>query len=230
MASMCGRFTLRTAAPVLVQQFGLSAQLDFLDDLKPRFNIAPSQQVLAVRESMPGQRSPAWLRWGLVPSWADDPKIGYKLINARADTVHSKPSFRSAFKQRRCLVLADGYFEWQPLDSKTKQPYYFQRADGDPFAFAGLWEHWHKAGAPAAIESCTLITTDANTLAATVHNRMPVILGERDYAAWLSPETPADRLRQLLVPLGDNVLTATAVSTYVNKPANQGAECIEAVK
>ena len=158
MASMCGRFTLRTPATVLVQQFGLSAQLDFLDDLKPRYNIAPSQQVLAVRESMPGQRAPAWLRWGLVPSWAEDPKIGYRLINARGDTVHSKPSFRSAFKQRRCLVLADGYYEWKALNSKTKQPYYFQRADGAPFAFAGLWEHWHHE--EEVTESCTLITTE----------------------------------------------------------------------
>ena len=224
---MCGRFTLRTPATVLIEQFGLSTGLDALDDLKPRYNIAPSQQVLAVRESE-GHRVPVWLRWGLIPSWADDAKIGYKLINARGNTVASKPSFRSAFKSRRCLVLADGYFEWKPIDSKHKQPYYFQRADGAPFAFAGLWEHWHKE--QVAIESCTLITTDPNALAGTVHNRMPVVLNERDYEMWLTADTPRERLQQFLLPLPDDVLTATPVSTYVNKPANQGPECIEPTK
>lgn len=224
---MCGRFTLRTAATVLAKQFGLSMQLDLLDDLKPRYNIAPSQQVLAVRDAMPGKREPVWFRWGLIPSWADDPKIAYNLINARADTVHSKPSFRSAFKQRRCLVLADGYYEWKKLDSKSKQPYYFQRADGASFAFAGLWEHWSKEKEP--VESCTLITTEPNTMAATVHDRMPVILHEREYDTWLSSDTDPARLRQLLAPLPDGDWTATRVSSYVSKATNQGQQCIEPV-
>lgn len=227
---MCGRFTLRTPGTVLIEQFGLGIGLDALDGLKPRYNIAPSQQVLAIRDVMPGKREPVWFRWGLVPSWADDPKIGYKLINARADTVHSKPSFRSAFKRQRCLVLADGYYEWKPIDSRTKQPYWFHRPDGAAFAFAGLWEHWHKSVEDsAAIESCTLITTDANTLASTVHNRMPVILNERNYDEWLASDTDPARLRQLLVPLPDDVLAADPVSNYVNKPANQGEQCIEPV-
>ncbi|MCE9554773.1 MAG: SOS response-associated peptidase [Planctomycetes bacterium] len=223
---MCGRFTLRTPATVLAKQFDLSMQLDLLGDLKPRYNIAPTQQVLAVRDAMPGKREPVWFRWGLIPSWADDPKIAYSLINARADTVHTKPSFRSAFKQRRCLVLADGYYEWKKLDSKNKQPYYFQRADGAAFAFAGLWEHWHKVKEP--VESCTLITTEPNTMAATVHDRMPVILNERDYDTWLSSDTDPSRLRQLLAPLPDGDWTAIPVSNYVSKATNQGPECIEA--
>src|SRR5881394_3747162 len=149
---MCGRFTLATPAKSLQKHF----QLDAVPELPFRYNIAPTQNVAAVRVGRLG-RALSLLRWGLIPHWADDPKIGYRLINARADTVASKPSFRSAFKQRRCLIAADGYYEWQKQDG-AKQPYLIRREDGQPFAFAGLWEHWQ--GVDQEIESCTIITTE----------------------------------------------------------------------
>jgi putative SOS response-associated peptidase YedK len=167
------------------------------------------------------------MRWGLIPHWADDPKIGYRLINARADTVATKPSFRSAFKQRRCLIAADGFYEWQKRDG-AKQPYLIRRADGEPFAFAGLWEHWH--GADQEIESCTIITTDANDLMRPIHDRMPVILAPADYDRWLDPAVQkADLLQTLLRPLAEGALTAILVSTRVNNPKNDDAKCVEAL-
>src|SRR5947209_2693109 len=154
---MCGRFTLKQAAQTLQEMFELSE----VPMLPLRYNIAPTQTVAAVRlRADRPVRELVLLRWGMVPSWADDPGIGNRLINARADGIASKPSFRSAFRKRRCLVLADGFYEWQKLDAKRKQPYYFRLNDGRPFAFAGLWESWHREG--EEIESCTLITTEAN--------------------------------------------------------------------
>lgn len=168
---MCGRFTLRSNAHQVAEEFGLAT---FVPDLTPRYNVAPSQHVFIVRLNDEHQRFLASVRWGLVPAWADDVKIGYKLINARCDTVATKPSFRQAFKKRRCLVVADGFYEWQKLDARNKQPYYIRLKDERPFAFAGLWERWSKGGEP--VESCTIVTTEPNELMEPLHDRMPVIL------------------------------------------------------
>ncbi|MFO0898004.1 MAG: SOS response-associated peptidase [Pirellulales bacterium] len=162
---MCGRFTLRQVPHEWVKQLALPI-------FSPRYNIAPTQQVLAIRQRE-GIREAVELRWGLIPSWADDPKIGNRLINARAETVATKPAFRQAYKRRRCLILADGFYEWQK-QGKTKQPYFIHRPDDQPFAFAGLWEWWK--GNVLEIASCTIITTEANELMRPLHDRMPVIL------------------------------------------------------
>ncbi|MBI5758349.1 MAG: SOS response-associated peptidase, partial [Planctomycetales bacterium] len=171
---MCGRFTLRTPADELSELFSATLRDGLL--LSPRYNIAPSQLVACVRQPPEGQRELVTLRWGLVPSWAKDAKIGYSLINARSETVANKPAFRSPFRRRRCLIPADGFFEWQAVPgSKTKQPHYITLQGGQPFAFAGLWERWiGPDGNP--LESCSIITTEPNELMKTIHNRMPVIL------------------------------------------------------
>src|SRR5438067_3297187 len=167
---MCGRFTLTAPREALTSLFPLFD----IPDVTPSYNVAPTQAVLAVRVPA-GRDKPelAALKWGLVPGWADDPAIGNRLINARAETVAEKPAFRAAFRQRRCLVLADGFFEWQKVNGR-KQPYYFGLRRGEPFAFAGLWERWDKGEIP--LETCTLLTTEANTLLRPLHDRMPVIL------------------------------------------------------
>lgn len=220
---MCGRFTLKAAAISLQELFDLAD----VPTLPPRYNIAPTQTVPAVRMAPDaGKRELVMLRWGLIPSWAKDKKIGYSLINARSDTVATKPSFRSAFKSRRCLVAADGYYEWQKVGDK-KQPHYFCRADGKPFAFAGLWEHW-EGGDGEVIESCSLLTTEPNDLARTVHDRMPVILDRKDFGVWLDPDNKdAKALSALLCPCPTKGLTAYAVSTAVNNPSNNSPACCE---
>lgn len=219
---MCGRFTLSTSPQALKDSFPL---FDFSLH-QPRYNIAPTQGVLAFRQ-LADAAGPECLRlrWGLVPHWALDAKIGYRMINARAETVASKPAFRSSFKGRRCLVLADGYYEWHKLD-QGKQPYYICRRDRKPFAFAGLWDHWEKAQSP--IDSCTIITTAANDLTKPIHDRMPVIVDEKDYAPWLDPGlNSAERLQPLLVPFHDDVLSAFPVGTGVNNPRNDVPECVQ---
>jgi len=220
---MCGRFTLRTPASQVAEAFGV---LPFAD-LQPRYNIAPSQAVPVVRRAQNDGRELAFLKWGLVPSWADDPAIGFKMINARGDTVATKPSFRKAFKVRRCLVVADGFYEWQKTDGK-KQPHFIRLKDDRPFAFAGLWEHWGREG--QEIDSCTIITTDANELMAPIHNRMPVIVAPSDYDVWLDPEIQeVERLQPLLRPYPADQMTAYPVSTVVNNPRNEVAQCVERV-
>src|SRR5437667_6400831 len=183
---MCGRYTLRVSPAELAEIFGVLQAIEW----SPRYNIAPTQMVAAVRAGQTSGRELALLRWGLIPSWADNPKIGSSLINARADTVATKPAFRTALKKRRCLIPADGFYEWQAIPGqKTKQPFLIGVRDAPVFAFAGLWEHWTAPdGQP--LETCTIITTDANELMQPVHNRMPVILDPSDYEHWL------DRSRQ----------------------------------
>jgi putative SOS response-associated peptidase YedK len=219
---MCGRYTLTTPMPVLAELFLFPEAAA----PEPRYNIAPTQTVATVRApSGIDKREFAFLRWGLVPSWADDPAIGNRLINARSDTAASKPSFRSAFKHRRCLVLPDGFYEWQKLGSK-KQPHYFRLRDGKPFAFAGLWERWEKAGAP--VESCTILTTEANDVLWPVHERMPVILEPKDYDLWLDPSPQKPELLQaLLRPYPPGEMTGFPVSLLVNNPRNNSSRCIE---
>jgi len=180
---MCGRFTLRTRLTVLARQFEFDLDAAFAD-VGQRYNIAPTQDVLAVRQT-DGQRELAALHWGLIPAWAKDKKIAYSTINARADSVAIKPAFRSAFKKQRCLVFADGYYEWH-TEGKTKQPFLFEVDGGKPFDLAGLWELWRDpAGGRDSpqLESCSLITTDPNEVGAAVHNRMPAILDPVNYDA-----------------------------------------------
>lgn len=218
---MCGRFTLRTPARDVARAFGL----DLLDDWPPRYNVAPTQSVAAVRQPAGEQRQLVFLHWGLVPSWADDPTIGNRMINARAETLATKPAFRKAFRQRRCLIPSDGFYEWQQ-QGRQKQPYYFTLADGGLFALAGLWERWEKNA--LVIESCTIITTAANSLVAPLHDRMPVILPPDDYELWLDANVEdVERLQPLLRPLPPEAMRARPVSTLVNSPRNDSPACLE---
>ncbi len=224
---MCGRYSQRQSAKIIAQAF----QVDEVPTLEPRYNIAPTQSVPTVLQtSAATNRQFKMLHWGLIPSWAKDRKMGAKLINARAQTVAEKPAFRSAFRQRRCLVLADGFYEWQQQEQKKqKQPFYFRLSDERPFAFAGLWEHWRGEDGEE-IHSCTLLTTEANELMQPIHNRMPVILDPKDYDLWLDLEVKKPELLQpLLHSYRSEEMTAYPVSKVVNKPSNDSAECIERV-
>jgi putative SOS response-associated peptidase YedK len=219
---MCGRFTRTTPVRVLATLF------DFAEtpDLAPRYNIAPTQPIAAVRNTGDNShRELALLRWGLVPGWADDPKISYSLINARSETAATKPAFRAAFKSRRCLILADGFYEWQK-QGKDKQPYCIRRKDGKPFAIAGLWESWHP-GEEDAVESATILTTSANATMQPIHERMPVILSPSDYGRWLDAKTPRPELESLLVPFPLDDLSTFPVSKWVNDPKHDDPKCLE---
>ncbi len=223
---MCGRFTLTELEPdMLVEIFNLSGDVP---PLAPRYNIAPTQPVATViRDS--GANRLAIMRWGLIPSWAKDPAIGSRMINARGETVHEKPSFRAAFKRRRCLVLADGFYEWQKQDSGPKQPVFITLNDRQPFGFAGLWEQWTDGATGDEVVTCTIITTTPNDLLRPIHNRMPVILPRAHYAPWLATdERDAEALLPLLRPYPAEEMTAWPVSTRVNSPANDDPSLIEA--
>jgi putative SOS response-associated peptidase YedK len=217
---MCGRYTLKTPADVLAERFDLD---EYPSSLTPSYNIAPTQEVAAVVEE-DEKRKLELFRWGLVPSWAKDPAIGNKMINARAETVSEKPSFRSAFKKRRCLIVADGFYEWQKSDN-GKQPFYIRMKDSSPFAFAGLWESWDKG---EQIRSCSIITTDANDLMNEIHHRMPVILPPENYGVWLDPDfDEKEALSDLLRPYPSEEMKAYAVSRRVNRPSNNEPSVIE---
>ncbi len=227
---MCGRFTQRLSWAELHELMDLiGAPLN----LRPRYNVAPSQDVAVVRAA-PDGRSLAMLRWGLIPAWARDAAIGHKLINARSETAAQKPSFRSAFRHRRCLVPADGFYEWR-RSGGTRQPWLFGLRDDAPMVFAGLWERWTVPEGAAltgslaerspgdAVETCTILTTAANGTVAPVHGRMPVILPPDAWDAWLTGgEVPLD-------PCPADAMTAWPVSTHVNRPANDDPRCIEPV-
>ncbi|MGW8317986.1 MAG: SOS response-associated peptidase [Candidatus Promineifilaceae bacterium] len=220
---MCGRFTLVAPGEAVAQLF----ELPQVPSLAPRYNIAPTQPVAAVRvSSQTGERELTYFHWGLIPRWAKDPSIGSRMINARAETAAEKPSFRAAFKYRRCLVPADGFYEWQKVDGQ-KQPIRAQMGDGRVFAIAGLWEHWQSPDG-SEIESCTLLTTDANELLRPVHNRMPVILAPEDFALWLDPgaQHPGE-VQPLLRPYPSEAMRYYPVSTHVNSPYNEDPRCIE---
>ena len=224
---MCGRYTLRVSPAELAEIFGALNQIEW----SPRYNIAPTQTVAAVRLNEHGTgRKLSLLKWGLIPSWADDPKIGGRMINARADTVATKPAFRSAIKKKRCLIPADGFYEWQVvLGQKSKQPYLIGVRDVRAFAFAGLWEHWSGTDG-TRIESCSIITTDANELMQPIHNRMPVILDPGDYGRWLDRDRQsAQDVLDLLKPFPADRMKLTPVSTLVNSPRNESAKCVEPV-
>jgi putative SOS response-associated peptidase YedK len=219
---MCGRFTLRTSPVALAEIFALLREPVW----PPRYNITPSQPVAVIRQES-GARVWSALLWGLIPSWSKDAGMGARMINARAETVAQKPSFRGAFRHRRCLIPADGFYEWKKAGGKTKQPFYIGLHDERPFAFAGLWEHW-EAPDGSAIESCTIITTEANDLLHDVHDRMPVILSDEDYDRWIEPQTSnGDELQQLLRPYPSELMACRPISTLVNNPKNDAPECIE---
>ncbi len=222
---MCGRFSLSQGAEAIAEVFDLAE----VPNLEPRYNIAPTSLVPTVLcASEHSDRQLRLLRWGLIPSWAKDPAMGARLINARAETVAEKPSFRTAFRHRRCLVVADGFYEWQRQERK-KQPFYFRLQDRQPFAFAGLWEHW-EAPDGKVIESCTILTTEANELLRPIHDRMPVILDRKDYDLWLDPAVQnAEPLQQLLRPYKADAMMSYPVSTQVNNPANNSPECINSL-
>lgn len=215
---MCGRITVRSTKQEIVDSLSFVLELP----LEPRYNIAPSQDILCLKGPA---RESVMLRWGLIPSWAKEPTIGNKLINARAETVSSKPSFRSAFQKRRCLIVADGFYEWQSKDVSPKQPWYFTMTDQKPFVMAGLWEHWDQGD--QSLETCTIITTEANALLAPLHHRMPVILSADSQDVWLADSARAPQLEQLLQPFPEDQMQAWRVSTQVNSPKNDSAELIE---
>lgn len=219
---MCGRFTLTVDAHQIREAF---PWISVEEDIQPRYNIAPSQPLAVVPND--GKYRLDYFVWGLIPSWAKDPAIGNRMINARGETVDQKPSFRAAFRRRRCLIMADGFYEWKKAPGqRSKTPTYIKMKDGKPFAFAGLWENW-QAPDGSNILSCTIITTEPNDLIKDIHNRMPVILPENAYANWLQPgESEAEQLKPLLIPFASDKLTAFPVSTLVNNPANESPSCI----
>lgn len=218
---MCGRFLLNAPLEALEAQFEAVAGADFA----PRFNIAPTQAVPVVKETAIG-RVITLHHWGLIPSWAKDPALGGRLANARGETVAEKPSFRTAFRRRRCLVPASGFYEWQVRAGGSKQPYLIQSATGGILAFAGLWERWE--GPDGCLESCTIITTVANAFMAPVHDRMPVILAAGEYQAWLDPQTQDwARLQRLLRPCPEDALRMHPVGARVGNVRNEGPELTE---
>lgn len=236
---MCGRFTLRTPAKQVAQLF---ADLELSPpDWTPRYNIAPTQSVVAVRQTPELNKGEAkkgatflgqWsqLRWGLIPFWAKDRAIGNQMINARGETIASKPAFRAAFKSRRCLIPADGFYEWKKLSATKKQPQYITLKDQRPFCFAGLWESWTDKESNAVVESCTIITTDANEFLLPLHDRMPVIVDPKDYRGWLDREfKDATWLHAKLKPWPSDDMAFYAVDTTVNNPRNEKPECIQPI-
>ena len=222
---MCGRFTLRSSGEAVAEAFGLAET----PDLFPRFNIAPCQPVAVVRHEPRAEgRELALLRWGLIPPWADDPSVGDRLANARSETAATKPSFRRAFRSRRCLVVADGFYEWRRTNGR-KQPYFVGLRGDRPFGLAGLWERWEKGGEP--VESCTILTTDANELMQPIHERMPVIVPPDQYGLWLDPRCQdSEKLAKLLRPFPAEGMLAYRVSTLVNDPRNDVPQCVEAIR
>ena len=216
---MCGRYMLARDAQSLAAEFGIAAP----EQLAPRYNIAPTQPTLIVREEEK-RRVAMLVRWGLVPFWADDIAIGQRMINARAETVADKPAFRAAFRRRRCLVPADGYYEWQTRNGR-KQPYWISATDSHCFGLAGLWESWQRDG--NELQTMSLMTCAANQRLSEIHDRMPVIIERQHYTTWLASETPLVALQALLRPAANETVVMRAVSTRVNSARNDGPACIE---
>ena len=223
---MCGRFTLTTDPEQLQLTFPWVSNLQ---GIAPRYNIAPTQPVAVIPND--GKDKLDFFTWGLVPSWAKDPQIGSRMINARGETLAEKPSFRNAYRRRRCLILADGFYEWQKQPgSSAKTPVYIKLLDGSLFAFAGLWEIWQSPDG-SEIRSCAIITTEPNELVKPIHDRMPVILSPQSYSAWLaSAERNPEEIQPLLRPYPANLMTAFPVSRQVNSPANDSPDLIKPVK
>ncbi len=222
---MCGRFALSKSDRIDWAQFGVRRG----PQLPPHWNLGPGRPIAVVRHAG-AEAEVALLRWGLIPFWAADPAIGGRLANARAESASEKPAFRAAFKQRRCLIPADGFYEWQAMKGGArKQPWFIRRADGGAFALAGLWERWQPRGTTdeAAIETCTVLTTEPNALLAPIHSRMPVIIDPSRYAAWLSVGTETEAARALMAAWEPSEWTAHRVSTHVNAIGHDDKRCAE---
>ncbi len=215
---MCGRFAFFSPREAVQELFGVDCGVD----LQPRYNIAPTQTVAALRTGAAGSAEVALLRWGLVPSWAKDPAIGNRMINARLETAAAKPAFRAAFSRRRCAVLADGFYEWQQ-QAGPKQPWFISAAAGGPFLMAGLWEHWDKSDSP--LQTCAILTTAAGGEMRAVHHRMPVILPPQALDAWLTAPG-SDGALEVLDNLAEVKLHMQPVSRAVNNPAHEGPDLI----
>ncbi len=221
---MCGRFSLLTYAEALAERFNVEEIIDRPD---PTYNIAPMQMVNTVVQR--GTRQLVKMKWGLVPFWADDYNIGHRMINARAETLTEKPAFRVAFKKRRCLIIADGFYEWQKVGN-VRKPMYVRLKSREPFAFAGLYEYWDKTKSGKTLLSCTIVTTKPNELMKSIHHRMPVILRPDAEDRWLDTEiTDVSELKSLLIPYSSEKMEVFEVSKFVNSPKNQGIECIRPV-
>ena len=221
---MCGRYSLKPVDPAqLRERFPIGESLAITP---PYYNITPSSEVLAVTTDRAGHPRGEHLRWGLIPNWAKSTKVGFKMINARAETLGERPAYRAAFERFRCLIPADGFYEWQAVPSESrKQPFHITRADGELFAFAGLWSVWHR-GEPEELRSCTIITTAANSAVAKVHDRMPVILPRDAESLWLARNAQADELRALLGGLPAEELALRPVGPAVNDARCDGPECL----
>lgn len=219
---MCGRYALKASPAELITFFKIAECVDFT----PRFNIPPGTDIPVIRRSPEGQRVLHLLRWGLVPHWAKDPTIGNRLANARGESVAEKPAFREAFRKRRCLVPADGFYEWK-TEGRTKQPYYFSRASGEPLAIAGLWESW-RAPDGAILRTVCLITTAANVLMEPIHERMPVIVEQEDWADWM--EGPVEQANRLIVPYAGGNLQCWPVDRRMSRTTEEGEKLIERVR
>jgi putative SOS response-associated peptidase YedK len=219
---MCGRYELHTHPAALALAFGLSA----LPPVKPRYNIAPMQDVPVIRRAKSGERELTFVRWGLVPRWAKDPSIGSRMINARAETLAEKPSFRTALRRHRCLIPADGFYEWKVIPGAGKQPLHIGMKDAVPFALAGLTERWLSPEGEV-LDTCTVITTSANALLAPLHDRMPVIVAPEEYARWL--DVAVEDVADLFAPYPPDAMTYYPVSTRVNAVRNDDASLIVAV-
>ena len=222
---MCGRFTLTTDPGVVARRFGAPPAQG--GGTTPRYNVAPTQTVVTVTDD--GTRRLEPMRWGLVPRWAKDAKGGARMINARAETLAERPAFRGVLRRQRCLIPADGFYEWAegPGGRKAKQPMYVRLTTGEPFAFAGLWDEWRPPAGGEPLRTCTIVTTEANALLATFHHRMPVILAPEVEAVWLDPGlTDPDHLRSLLVPYPAAAMEAYPVSPAVNAVANDDAQLV----
>ncbi len=219
---MCGRSSLHDAPVNVLERFRLPP---VLPGFTPRYNIAPSQEQWTILARDNGAPQAKQLKWGLVPSWAQDPNVGQRMINARSDSIADKPSYQDSFRSRRCLVLADGYYEWAK-EGKSRIPIFFRLSGDRAFAIAGLWDRWEKGETP--LDTCIVITTDAAPKAAAVHHRMPAILDLDHAAEWLDPLTKEKRLLDLLVPYEKPDLECYEVSSFVNAPANDSEDCIAA--
>lgn len=227
---MCGRFLMFTPAERLARKYHIQK----LIELAPRYNISPSQLLATIEQIDAAGQDPVrqlkMRQWGLIPSWAKDPSIGFKTFNARAETLAEKPSFKEAFQKRRCLIPADGFYEWKKLGGKTKQPYLIELKEQQPMTFAGLWETWTPPGQPP-LETCTIITTSANSLLEDLHHRMPVILPEEHHAAWLDPQNRnLKELETLLQTCPSENMIKTPVSNLVNSAGNDSPDCMQPVK
>ncbi len=219
---MCGRYMITSAREAIKRVFDVPT----LFELAPRYNVAPTQEVPVVR-LQEGERELVMLRWGLIPSWAKDPEIGNRMINARAETVPEKPSFRAAFRRRRCLVVADGFYEWQKRPHGRKQPYYIAVGNGGPFGFAGLWERWSDPIEGYLVESCTIVTAMANERLESIHDRMPVIIDPSHFDAWLDTSGNPAIAQALLAPYPAERMSAYPISRRINNVKNDDPACLE---